>query len=54
MLGLYQRFSEWISSFMSRHEKDIFTTGAKVLAIICMIVAAWLAIKFSYQLFGTK
>lgn len=39
---------------MSRHEKDIFTTGAKVLAIICMVVAVWLTLKFSYQLFGTK
>ena len=54
MLGLYQRFSKWISSFMSRHVKDIFTTGAKVLAIICMVVAVWLTLKFSYQLFGTK
>ena len=39
---------------MSRHEKDIFTTGAKVLAIICMVVAVWLTLKFYYQLFGTK
>ena len=54
MLGLYQRFSKWFSSFMSRHEKDIFTTGAKVLAIICMVVAVWLTLKVSYQLFGTK
>lgn len=54
MLRLYQRFSEWISSFMSRHEKDIFTTGAKILAVICMMVAVWIALKFSYQLFGTK
>jgi hypothetical protein len=35
---------------MSKHEKDVFTIGARVLAVICMMVAIWI----SYQLFDAK
>jgi hypothetical protein len=30
---------------MARHEKEIFTTGARVLAIICIAVAVLMAYR---------
>lgn len=51
MLRIYQRLNNWFSSFMSTHEKGLFTTGAKVMAAVCTIVAMLLAHRCSSQLF---
>lgn len=45
MLRLYQQISSCLASFMARHEKDIFTTGARVLAVICITVAVLMAFR---------
>lgn len=51
MLRLYQHLSNWFSSFMGTHEKDLFTIGARVLAAACVLLAVILAQRCSSQLF---
>ena len=46
MVRLYQQISSCLASFMARHEKDLFTTGARILAIICIAVAVLMAYRF--------
>ena len=51
MLRLYQQISSCLASFMARHEKDIFTTGARILAALCIIVAVIIAHRLGSQFF---
>lgn len=51
MLRLYQLICSRMTSFMERHEKDLFTTGARILAVVCIIVAAVFAQRCGSQLF---
>lgn len=51
MLRIYQYINERLSSLMSRHEKRIFTTGARLLAAVCIIVAVCIVRDCSSQIF---
>ena len=51
MFRLYQLVSSKLASLMERHEKNLFTTGARLLAAICIIVAAIYAYRLGSQLF---
>ena len=51
MLKLYQLISSRLSALMERHEKNLFTTGARLLAVICIIVAVFYVIRLGSQLF---
>lgn len=39
-----------LSGFSTRHEKFIFTTLARILAVCCIAVAAYFAYKLSGQI----
>ena len=41
---------DFLSGFTARHEKFIFTSLARLLAVGCMIVAAYFAWKLSGQI----
>lgn len=51
MFKLYQLISSRLSSLMARREKDIFTTGARILAILCIIVAVVMAQRLGSKIF---
>ena len=51
MLKLYQLISSRLSALMERHEKNLFTTGARQLAVISIIVARFYVIRLGSQLF---
>lgn len=44
------RLLGFVSSLSTRHEKFIFTTLARILAVGCMLVAAFFAWKLGVQL----
>lgn len=39
-----------LPGFVARHERFIFTTFARILAVGCILVAAWFAWKLAGQL----
>ena len=43
-------FLDSFSGFVTRHEKFIFTTLARILALGCMIIAAYFAWRLSCQI----
>jgi hypothetical protein len=43
-------FLDSLSGFTTKHEKFIFTTLARILAIGCMLVAAFFAWKLAGQI----
>lgn len=51
MFRLYQHISSRLSTFMARREKTIFTTGARILAALCIIVAVIIAHRLGSQFF---
>lgn len=51
MFRLYQLVSSRLTSLMERHEKNLFTTGARLLAVVCIIVAVLYALRLGSQLF---
>lgn len=51
MLLIYQHLNNWFSSFMSKHEKDIYTIGARILAVACAVLAIVIAYRCTSQLF---
>ena len=46
----FKGFLGSMSGFSARHEKFIFTTLARILAVGCIIVAAYFAWKLAGQL----
>lgn len=52
MLRLYRLLCTKLGELTSRHEKTIFTTGARMLALICLLIAAYFARDCSHTLFG--
>lgn len=38
--------------FVEKHEKNLFTTGARLLAVTCIIIAAVYAVRLGSQLFS--
>jgi hypothetical protein len=52
MLRLYQLVSSRLSGFMLRHEKNLFTTGARLMAVTCIVIAAFYALRLGSQLFS--
>lgn len=51
MFKLYQQISARLSALMTRREKDIFTTGARILAFLCIIVAVIIAQRLGSKIF---
>lgn len=51
MFRLYQLVSSRLTSLMERHEKNLFTTGARLLAVVCIIVAVLYVLRLGSQLF---
>lgn len=51
MLRIYHHLNNWFSSFMSSHEKDIYTTGARMLAVACVVIAIIIAYRCTSQFF---
>ena len=43
MFRLYQMIASRLSAFLAHHEKDLFTTGANLLVVGCLILAVFLA-----------
>lgn len=52
MFRLYRALCTKMEELTSRHEKTLFTTGARILALICLMVAAYFAQDCSNTLFG--
>lgn len=52
MLRLYRLLCTRLEELTSRHEKTLFTTGARILALICLLVAMYFARDCSQTLFG--
>lgn len=51
MLRLYLLLSSRLQTFLSRHEKSIYTTGARLLAVVCVIIAIIIAQRLGRKLF---
>ena len=51
MLRLYLLISTRLQTLLSKHEKAIYTTGARLLAIICVIIAIIIAQKLGSKIF---
>ena len=43
-------FLDSLNGFTARHEKAIFTTFARILAVVCILVAAYYAWKLGKQI----
>lgn len=50
MKEILTRLGASIDGFTTRHEKFIFTTLARILAIACILVAAYFAYRLSVQI----
>jgi hypothetical protein len=50
MKDLLKRIGESLDGFTGKHEKFIFTTLARIIAIGCVILAAYFAWKCSVQI----
>lgn len=50
MKNFLKNITDSLGGFTSRHEKFIFTTLARILAIGCILVAGYFAWKLSGQL----
>lgn len=41
MLDIYERVATMVREWITSHEEELYTTGARLLAAACVAVAAW-------------